>query len=70
MDFSSLFGQLQEMKQRVSSMSPDQRKACAEQAVLAFWKAIGGDDEEIDIPEDGWLILNYIKMYYIVDKKM
>lgn len=53
MDFSSLFGQLQEMKERVSSMSSDQRKACAEQVVLAFWKAIGGDSEEIDMPEDG-----------------
>lgn len=53
MDFSSLFGQLQEMKERVSSMSNDQRKACAEQVVLAFWKAIGGDNDEIDMSEDG-----------------
>ncbi|XP_075215786.1 alpha- and gamma-adaptin-binding protein p34-like [Lycorma delicatula] len=53
MDFSTLFGQLQEMKERVSSLSNDQRKACAEQVVLAFWKAIGGDNEEIDMPEDG-----------------
>lgn len=46
-DFSDLFSQLQMMKESIQSMPIQERKQCAEQMVTAFWKAIGGDDEEI-----------------------
>ncbi|XP_063225051.1 alpha- and gamma-adaptin-binding protein p34-like [Bacillus rossius redtenbacheri] len=45
--FSSLFEQLSSMKQHVQGLPSDQRKACAEQVVLAFWRAIGGDEDEL-----------------------
>lgn len=48
-DFSQLFSQLNEMKARVTALSGSDRKAAAEQVVKAFWKAMGGDDEEIDV---------------------
>ncbi|PSN50392.1 Alpha- and gamma-adaptin-binding protein p34 [Blattella germanica] len=46
--FSSLFEQLHNMKERVQGLPSDQRKACAEQVVMAFWRAIGGDEDELD----------------------
>lgn len=46
-DFTELFTQLQMMKESIQSMPMQERKQCAEQMVTAFWKAIGGDDEEI-----------------------
>jgi len=46
--FSSLFDQLQSMKERVQGLPSDQRKACAEQVVMAFWRAIGGDEDEFE----------------------
>ncbi|XP_067015530.1 alpha- and gamma-adaptin-binding protein p34 [Anabrus simplex] len=45
--FSSLFEQLHSMKERVQGLPSEQRKACAEQVVMAFWRAIGGDDDEL-----------------------
>lgn len=57
-DFTQLFGELQTMKQRVSALPSDQRKACAEQVVMAFWSAIGGDSDEITEPPPGsWTFL-------------
>lgn len=50
-EFSELFSQLHIMKERVSNLPHDQRKECAEQVVLAFWKAIGGDEEELELPD-------------------
>ncbi|XP_054278105.1 alpha- and gamma-adaptin-binding protein p34-like [Macrosteles quadrilineatus] len=47
-DFYQLFGELQTMKERMSALPNDQRKACAEQVVLAFWRAIGGEAEEVE----------------------
>ncbi|RZC39973.1 Adaptin binding domain containing protein [Asbolus verrucosus] len=46
-DFSDLFAQLSMMKESLQSLPMNQRKQCAEQVVTAFWKAIGGDEEEI-----------------------
>ena len=46
-DFSDLFAQLSMMKESLQSLPTNQRKQCAEQVVTAFWKAIGGDEEEI-----------------------
>lgn len=46
-DFGQLFSQLSEMKARVTALSGSDRKAAAEQVVKAFWKAMGGDDDEL-----------------------
>nr|CAD7460226.1 unnamed protein product [Timema tahoe] len=46
--FSSLFEQLHNMKACVQGLPSDQRKACAEQVVMAFWHAIGGDEDELE----------------------
>lgn len=46
-DFIEIFAQLQMMKESIQSMPLQEKKQCAEQVVTAFWKAIGGDDEEI-----------------------
>lgn len=46
-DFFTLFQNLAEMKERVSGMTTDDRKACAEQVVKAFWQAMGGDSDEL-----------------------
>ncbi|XP_017780288.1 PREDICTED: alpha- and gamma-adaptin-binding protein p34-like [Nicrophorus vespilloides] len=46
-DFTDLFNKLHMMKDSIQSMPVKERKQCAEQVVSAFWKAIGGDEEEI-----------------------
>lgn len=46
-DFADLFQQLHVMKDSIQSMTIAQRNQCAEQMVTAFWRAIGGDEEEI-----------------------
>ncbi|KAF7273970.1 alpha- and gamma-adaptin-binding protein p34-like [Rhynchophorus ferrugineus] len=46
-DFTELFSQLHMMKDSLQSLPINQRKQCAEQMVTAFWKAIGGDEEEL-----------------------
>ncbi|KAE8752537.1 hypothetical protein FOCC_FOCC000659 [Frankliniella occidentalis] len=52
-DFFRLFQNLADMKERVSGMTTDDRKACAEQVVKAFWRVMGGDTEELsDSSED------------------
>lgn len=47
-DFGELFGQLLAMKELAASLPPNHRRAAAEELVTAFWKAMGGDPEEID----------------------
>lgn len=46
-DFTELFSQLHMMKDSIQNMPMIQRKQCAEQMVSAFWKAIGGEEEEL-----------------------
>lgn len=46
-EFADLFQQLHTMKDSIQSMPMQQRRQCAEQMVTAFWKAIGGDEDEI-----------------------
>ncbi|CAH0561003.1 unnamed protein product [Brassicogethes aeneus] len=46
-DFSDLFSQLHMMKDSFQSIPGNQRKKCAEEMVTAFWKAIGGEEEEL-----------------------
>jgi len=52
--FENLFEKFQEMKEKASSLTGDERKVFAEKTAIAFWKAIGGDEEEIDgvVPEN------------------
>jgi len=45
--FEELFSKFAEMKETAASLPPDQRKAYAEKVTFAFWRAIGGDDNEI-----------------------
>ncbi|XP_015515245.2 alpha- and gamma-adaptin-binding protein p34 [Neodiprion lecontei] len=47
-DFGELFGQLLAMKEHAATLPENQRRAAAEELVTAFWKAMGGDPEEID----------------------
>lgn len=46
--FEGLFQNLNEMKLKAQSLSPDQRRVYAEKMAIAFWKSIGGNDSEID----------------------
>lgn len=46
-EFTDLFQQLHTMKDSLKSLSMHQRRQCAEKMVTAFWKAIGGDEDEI-----------------------
>lgn len=46
-DFEELFAKFADMKAHAEKLPWEQRKAYAERAVLAFWDAIGGDEEEI-----------------------
>jgi len=46
--FEELFQNLSEMKSKAESLSPSQRKAYAEKMTIAFCKAIGGMDSEIE----------------------
>lgn len=47
-DFCELFSQLHSIKESITSLPLRDRRACAEQVVSTIWKAIGGDNEEID----------------------
>ncbi len=46
--FEELFSKMAAMKERASAMSGDDRKKYAEQVAVAFWRALGGDEEEVD----------------------
>uniref|UniRef100_A0A8D8V9K2 Alpha- and gamma-adaptin-binding protein p34 n=3 Tax=Cacopsylla melanoneura TaxID=428564 RepID=A0A8D8V9K2_9HEMI len=52
MEFGELFQELASMKERMNGMSTDRRKKTAEQIVMAFWRGIGGDDEELELSEE------------------
>lgn len=45
--FEALFQQFQHLKEKAKNLPPEERKAYAEKVVLAFWKAMGGDEDEI-----------------------
>ncbi|XP_064607868.1 alpha- and gamma-adaptin-binding protein p34-like [Liolophura sinensis] len=46
--FEQLFEKLRIMKEKAEGLPPEQRKAYAEKVAVSFWKAIGGDEDEID----------------------
>jgi len=45
--FEELFTKLKDMKDHAATLPDSQRKSYAEQVALAFWKAMGGDDDEV-----------------------
>ena len=45
--FEALFGQMQEMKLHAQSLPDEERKEYAEKVTLAFWRAMGYDEDEI-----------------------
>ena len=45
--FEALFGKMHDMKLHAQSLPDDQRKEYAERVTLAFWKAMGFDEDEI-----------------------
>ncbi|XP_046549922.1 alpha- and gamma-adaptin-binding protein p34-like [Haliotis rubra] len=50
--FEEMFEKLRIMKEKAEVMPMDQRKAYAEKIAVSFWKAIGGDDDEIQGLDD------------------
>ena len=45
--FEALFGQMHEMKLHAQSLPDEERKEYAEKVTLAFWRAMGFDEDEI-----------------------
>ncbi|XP_028399045.1 alpha- and gamma-adaptin-binding protein p34-like [Dendronephthya gigantea] len=51
--FDKLFSQMRLMKEKAENLPHTERKAYAEKVAVAFWKAIGGDEDEIgDLNKD------------------
>jgi len=46
-DFEQLFSQFATMKEIARTLTGDQRRKHAEKVTMAFWKAIGGDEDEL-----------------------
>ncbi|XP_071964050.1 alpha- and gamma-adaptin-binding protein p34-like [Antedon mediterranea] len=46
--FEQLFARMASMKEKANSLPAEQRKKYAENVAIAFWKAIGGDEDEIN----------------------
>lgn len=46
--FEGLFQQFSEMKEKAAGLTGDERKKYAEKVVVAFWKALGQDSDEIE----------------------
>jgi len=47
-DFEHLFEKFNQMKLKSSQMNETDRRHYAEEVTLAFWRAIGGDEQEIE----------------------
>ncbi|XP_064619514.1 alpha- and gamma-adaptin-binding protein p34-like [Lineus longissimus] len=45
--FEELFTKMKVMKDKAETLPPDERKAYAEKVAISFWKAIGGNEDEI-----------------------
>lgn len=45
--FESMFAKFSLMKEKAESLPPELRKAYAEKVAIAFWKAMGGEEDEI-----------------------
>ncbi|XP_074595981.1 uncharacterized protein LOC141851093 [Brevipalpus obovatus] len=51
-DFEFLFKKFQDMKTEADQLTGDERKSHAEKVTIAFWKALGGDQSEIEGLDD------------------
>jgi len=51
-NFEDLFAQFASIRDRSANLNPDERKAYAERVAIAFWKSMGGSDDEIDGLDD------------------
>ncbi|XP_059161529.1 alpha- and gamma-adaptin-binding protein p34-like [Physella acuta] len=47
-DFEQLFMKLKVMKDKAENLTPEERRKYAEKVAVSFWKAIGGDEDEIE----------------------
>ncbi|XP_074651248.1 alpha- and gamma-adaptin-binding protein p34-like [Tubulanus polymorphus] len=50
--FEKLFEKMSLMKEKTDKLDPEARKLYAEKVAISFWKAIGGDDSEIEGLDD------------------
>jgi len=46
--FEALFEQLSTMKSKANNMPTEERRDFAEKMAVAFWRAIGGDESEVE----------------------
>lgn len=46
--FEEMFAKMASMKEKAASLPLEERKKYAEKVVVSFWKAIGGDEDEIE----------------------
>ncbi|XP_038077867.1 alpha- and gamma-adaptin-binding protein p34-like [Patiria miniata] len=46
--FEGLFARMAAMKERAAGLSGEERKRYAEKVAVSFWKALGGDDDEVE----------------------
>ncbi|KAK0070252.1 alpha- and gamma-adaptin-binding protein p34 [Biomphalaria pfeifferi] len=51
-EFEKLFMKLKVMKDKAEVLLPEERKKYAEKVAISFWKAVGGDEAEIEGLED------------------
>jgi len=51
-NFEQLFNKMAQLKSHSQSMQIEDRKAFAEEVTMAFWRAIGGDEDELDGLDD------------------
>lgn len=46
-DFENLFSNIEQLKRTAASLPLDQRRDYAEKMAVAFWRAMGGDEDEV-----------------------
>lgn len=51
-NFEDLFAQFATIRDKSANLNPEERKAYAEKVAIAFWKSMGGSDDEIDGLDD------------------
>lgn len=47
-DFENLFSNFEHLKRTAASLPPEQRRDYAEKVAVAFWRAMGGDEDEVN----------------------
>lgn len=47
-DFENLFTSFEHLKRTAANLPPNQRRDYAEKVAVAFWRAMGGDEDEVD----------------------